>query len=423
MTMTYEESLAYIHSFDWRGSRPGLSRTKELCQRLGNPEKSLRFIHVAGTNGKGSFCKMLSAILTEAGYKTGLFVSPYVTRFNERIQVDGTEIPDRELAWATSLVKDAADVMENGPTEFELITAIGFLYFQKAKCDIVVLECGMGGRLDSTNVIENPLLSVITGISLDHTKILGDTVEQIAFEKAGIIKDGRPCLFGGEDPAAKAVIEAIANEKQAPFYCVDYGRLSVKSMTLDGTVFDFAPLQDLRLSLLGSYQPENAARVLTAVEILQKEGLNIPEEAIRKGLSTAAWPARFEKLLSDPLVLYDGGHNPEGVAAAAESIRTYFPGQKVNLLMGVMADKDYSGMCRILLPLANKVFTVTPGNPRSLSAGELAKLFDCGQAFTTVKEGLFTALKESKQEGIPLVCLGSLYLYPEVRKALSEILQ
>ncbi|MBQ7173676.1 MAG: bifunctional folylpolyglutamate synthase/dihydrofolate synthase [Clostridia bacterium] len=420
--MTYEQALTYIHSFDWRGSRPGLSRTLELCRRLGNPEKSLRFVHVAGTNGKGSFCKMLSEILTAAGYKTGLFVSPYVTRFNERIQVDGSEIPDKELAWATSLVKDAADAMEDGPTEFELITAIGFLYFKKMNCDVVVLECGMGGRLDSTNVIVDPLLSVITGISLDHTKILGDTIEKIAAEKAGIIKAGRPCLYGGEDPAAKEVIKTTASEKQAPFFCVDYSRLSVKTMALGGTTFDFAPLQNLRLSLLGSYQPENAARVLTAVEILQNEGMNISEEAIRKGLSSAVWPARFEKLLSDPLVFYDGGHNPEGIAAATESIRTYFPGQKVNLLMGVMADKDYSEMCKTLSPLANKVFTVTPSNPRSLSAEDLAKLFPNGQAFQTVKDGLFTALTESKQEGIPLVCLGSLYLYPEVRKALSEIL-
>lgn len=420
--MTYEEALTYIHSFDWRGSRPGLSRTQELCRRLCNPEKDLRFVHVAGTNGKGSFCRMLSGILGAAGYKTGLFVSPYVLRFNERIQVDGKEIPDEELAEATARVKVAADAMEDQPTEFELITAIGFLYFQKVKCDLVVLECGMGGRLDSTNVIESPLLSVITGVSLDHTKILGDTVEKIAAEKAGIIKHGRPCLYGGVDESVAKVIESAANGQGAPFHRVGFGRLTVKSMTLDGTLLDFAPMQDLHLSLLGTYQPENAARVLTAVEILQQEGLNIPEAAIREGLSTAAWPARFEKLLRDPLVFYDGGHNPEGVAAASESIRTYFGANRVNLLMGVMADKDYSLMCKTLSPLAHKVFTVTPGNPRSLQADALAALFPNGQAYPTVRAGLAAALAESKQEGIPLVCLGSLYLYPEVRKALSEIL-
>ena len=250
--MTYEEALAYIHSFDWRGSRPGLSRTEELCKRLGNPEKSLRFVHVAGTNGKGSFSKMLSNILTEAGYRVGLFVSPYVLRFNERIQIDGREIPDKELAEATETVRAAAENMEDQPTEFELITAVGFVYFQKQDCDLVVLECGMGGRLDSTNVIVDPLLSVITGVSLDHTKILGDTVEKIALEKAGIIKTGRPCLYGGVDESVASVIQHTASEKGAPYYQVDFARLAVKSMTLGGTVFDFAPMHDLHLSLLGS---------------------------------------------------------------------------------------------------------------------------------------------------------------------------
>ena len=421
--MTYEEALLYIHSFDWRGSRPGLSRTEELCKRLGNPEKDLRFVHVAGTNGKGSFCRILSGILTEAGYKVGLFVSPYVLRFNERIQIDGKEISDLELAEATERVKDAACDMEDQPTEFELITAIGFLYFQKQNCDLVLLECGMGGRLDSTNVIENPILSVITGVALDHTAILGDTVEKIALEKAGIIKEGRPCLYGGTHRSVASVIEAVANEKRAPFYRVNFARLAVKSMALDGTIFDFAPMKNLRLSLLGSYQPENAVRVLTAVELLQKEGLQIPEDAIRRGLENAYWPARFEILSHDPLVLYDGGHNPEGVAAAAESVGTYFAGQKVNLLMGVMKDKNYSVMTRTLAPLANKVYTVTPENPRSLPAKELAALFSNGQAFDSVQEGLAAAIAASKKEGRPLVCLGSLYLYLEVRKALFEILQ
>ena len=421
--MTYEQALAYIHSFDWRGSRPGLSRTEELCRRLGNPEKHLEFIHVAGTNGKGSFCRMLSGILQEAGYKVGLFVSPYVRRFNERIQVDGQEIPDEELAQATELVKRAAESMEDQPTEFELITAIGFLYFEKVDCDFVVLECGMGGRLDSTNVIVDPILSVITGVALDHTAILGDSIEKIAAEKAGIIKDGRPCLYGGEDPIAAAVIGSTAKEKHASYHQVDYSRLTVHSMTLDGTDFDFAPFQNLHLSLLGSYQPQNAARVLTAVELLQKEGITISAEAICRGLAGAEWPARFEILSREPLILYDGGHNPEGVAAATESIHTYFAGQKVNLLMGVMRDKDYSEMCKMLAPLSENVYTVTPGNPRSLPAEELAKLFPNGQAYASVKEGLFAAIAASKQEGRPLVCLGSLYLYPEVRNALSEILQ
>lgn len=420
--MTYEESLAYIHSFDWRGSRPGLSRIKELCAKLGDPQKGLRFVHVAGTNGKGSFCRMLSGILTSAGYKTGLFTSPFVTRFNERIMFCDEEIADADLARIVEIVKNAADTMADQPTEFELITAVGFVYFKEKHCDLIVLECGMGGRLDSTNIIESPVLSVITGVALDHTAILGDTVEKIAAEKAGIIKEGRPVLWGGDDEAATAVISAAAKEMGAPLTRVDYDTLQVKTLTARETIIDVGERKNLSLALLGSYQPVNAARVLAAVDLLKQEGWKIPEEAVREGLATAVWHARFERLSKDPLIFYDGGHNPEGVTAAAESIRACFGGRKVLLLMGVMADKDYSEMSRTLAPLAEKVFTVKPQNPRALAAERLAAAFPIAEAFPSVTEGVAAAVKEAKERGLPLVCLGSLYLYPEVVSALSAIL-
>lgn len=424
--MTYSEALAYIHSVSWKGSRPGLSRISELCRRLGNPQRGLRFIHVAGTNGKGSFCRMLSGILSAAGYRTGLFTSPFVKSFNERIMIDNTEISDADLARDTETVRACADAMEDKPTEFELITAIGFVYFKRMQCDVVVLECGMGGRLDSTNVIEDPLLSVITGIDFDHTAYLGDTVEAIAAEKAGIVKSGCPCLWGGSDDSACRVIATVAAEKGSSFHAVDLSRLRVREMTLDGTAFDFGNLTDLHLSLLGTYQPRNAATVLTAVEILQNEGLNISEAAIRKGLATAVWHARFELLRrSDPVTLYDGGHNPQGVRAAAESIRAYFPNQKVNILSGVMADKDYNAMISSLAPLSARAFTVTPENPRSLSAADLAAHFAAhgvpAQAFGSVKDALDAAIADSRENGRPLVCLGSLYLYAELTSALHAV--
>ncbi|MBO7310992.1 MAG: bifunctional folylpolyglutamate synthase/dihydrofolate synthase, partial [Clostridia bacterium] len=229
--MNYSEALEYIHSVNWCFCKPGLERIGELCRMLGEPQRELKFIHVAGTNGKGSFCSMLSSILKEAGYKTGLFTSPYIRFFNERMQINGEPISDSELAEITSYVRPFADQMTDKPTEFELITAICFEYFKRNGCDVVVLEAGMGGRLDSTNIIDASLLSVITGVSLDHTAFLGDTVEKIAAEKAGIIKSGCPVLLGGDSDEALCVVRKRAEARGAPLCLVDYSSLLIRSAT------------------------------------------------------------------------------------------------------------------------------------------------------------------------------------------------
>ena len=338
--MTYGEALEYIHGISWTFCKPGLERIKTLCEALGNPQDDLRFIHVAGTNGKGSFCSMTESILRAAGYKVGLYTSPYIYRFNERMRVNGEDIPDTTLAEITEYVKPVADSMTDKPTEFELITAIAFEYFKRERVDVVVLECGMGGRLDSTNVIKNPYLSVITGISLDHTAFLGDTVEKIALEKAGIIKDSAPVLFGGEDSGAKAVISSVAAERKSNIYFTDYSSLKITKTSLEGSIFDYKDLQNVHISLLGLYQPRNAALVLEGIKILNSRGLNIPEEAIRAGLSSAKWRARFEIIASEPTTIFDGAHNPEGIAAAVESIKRYFSTKKLVLVSGVLKDKD-----------------------------------------------------------------------------------
>ncbi|MBQ8716927.1 MAG: bifunctional folylpolyglutamate synthase/dihydrofolate synthase, partial [Clostridia bacterium] len=364
--MTYKEALEYIHSVEWKGSRPGLSRITELLEKLGNPQKKLRFIHVAGTNGKGSFCAMTESILRSAGYKTGLFVSPYIKNFNERICVSGVPIDDEALAAATAVVRPVAETMEDAPTEFELITAIGLVHFVREQCDVVVLETGMGGRLDSTNVIDPPLLTVITGIAMDHTAFLGDTVEQIAAEKAGIIKAGTPVLWGGSDIAARRVIESRAKKLGVLISSTQDTPLTVREMTLFGTTIDYGEWKEVRIPLLGTYQPRNLANVLAAVPLLRKAGLTIPDKAVYDGLAVVRWRGRFEKLCEKPLILSDGAHNPEGVDAAVDSIKTYFGTQKVLLLCGVMADKDYNGMVKTLAPIAKEVFTLTPNNPRAL---------------------------------------------------------
>lgn len=429
--MDYKETLEYIHSVSWLGSRPGLERITELCERLSHPEEGLSFIHVTGTNGKGSTCAMTESILRAAGYKTGLFTSPFVRCFNERIAINGIPVSNEVLCQATEIVKAEADKMQSPPTEFELITAIALVIFKLEKCDAVVLEVGMGGRLDSTNIIKSPLVSVITGVSLDHTAILGDTVEKIAKEKAGIIKKGCPVLYGGRDipnvsegsegeDAYRVIRKAAEENGSALAYC-DYGELKIKSSDLNGTVFDYKDHKDISLSLLGLYQPENAVKAIETAEILRKRGFKISDEDIREGLKGAKWQARFEKLSQSPLVIYDGSHNPEGIEAARTALSYYFKNERVNLLTGVMADKDYTEMAKKLAPFAKKVFTVTPSNPRSLSASALAEVYGelsvSAENFDSVYEGFKTAYYDSIKENVPLVCLGSLYMYAEVAEA------
>lgn len=416
--MNYEEAINYIHSINWTFCKPGLERIGELCSRLGNPEKNLRFIHIAGTNGKGSTASMLDSILREAGYRTGLYTSPYIRVFNERMRIDGKNIEDDELADITSYVRPFADAMTDKPTEFELITAIAFEYFNRHKCDVVVLEAGMGGRLDSTNVIDSSLLSIITGVSLDHIAFLGDTVEKIAVEKTGIIKPGCPVLFGGEDERAYGVIKSKAEELKSPLTVVDRSRIKIKNCTLDGTVFDFEDRSDIKIQLLGVYQPSNAATVLKAVDILRREKFEISELALRKGLESARWQARFEIIRRNPLVIFDGAHNVEGIKAATDSIKTYFGKEKVCVVSGVLADKDYNVMANDISGIACKVFTMTPNNPRALNSEKYAEVFRGlgvdSTAYGTIEDALANAYEFVKENNMTLICLGSLYTYSSV---------
>lgn len=423
--MTYQEALNYIHSVSWKGSVPGLERITELMHHIGDVQDKLRIIHVAGTNGKGSTCAMLESILRAAGYRTGLFISPFIERFNERMCVGGQPIADEALAEITEYIKGFAEKMEDAPTEFELNTAIAFEYFYRAKCDIVILEVGMGGRLDSTNLIKSPELSVITGVALDHMAMLGDTVEKIAAEKAGIIKEGVPVVWGGTDEGAAKVIADQAAALHAKLYRPDYNRLAVKNCSLtEGITFDYGDFQDLNIKLRGSYQPHNASIVLETVCLMRQKGWQISEEAVRTGLANTHWSARFEVLSTEPLAVYDGGHNMEGVTAAADSIRLYFGSEKVILLTGVMADKDYVGMAKVLAPLVESVVTVTPDNERSLDAERYAEVFGTlgvtAESADSIESGVSRALSLARESGRPLMMLGSLYMYGDVKKAIGS---
>ena len=425
--MNYTEALEYIHKISWTGSRPGLERITELCHLLGDPQDRLKFIHVGGTNGKGSFCSMLSSVLIASGKRVGTYTSPYIFRFNERIMINGEPIPDEKLARLTERVKEKADTMQDAPTEFELITALGFLYFAEENCDIVVLEVGLGGRLDATNIIKTSILSVITGISLDHTAILGDTEEKIAAEKAGIIKRGVPVLCGCPKGGARDVITAKAKEMGCEITYAKDAPITAMRCVLGETRFDYKSYTDVSIRLCGLYQPYNCASVLDAITLLNRSGMEIDDTAVYRGLKNARWHARFEILSREPDIIFDGGHNPEGIAALWDSVSYYYPGLKVVLLSGVMADKDYPQMAKSLSPLAECVHTFAPANPRALNAADYAAAFEkCGVAaypHATAHDAINSAINDAKEKSLPLIICGSLYSYAEIREELDRIMQ
>lgn len=418
--MTYTEAIEYIHSVTWRGSIPGLSRIEELLRRMGNPEKGLRCIHIGGTNGKGSTSAYLTGILREAGYKVGTFTSPYVRTFNERIAIDGEPVSNYLLAKAVELAKPHADTMEDRPTEFELITAVGFEIFRRKKVDIVVLEVGLGGRFDSTNVIEKPLASLITGIAFDHMQLLGNSLAEIAWEKAGIIKNGCPTVTARLADEATAVIKKEADEKGSSVYVVDNDKIKVKSLSLDGIVMDYGEYKDIKTSLVGLYQQKNIALVTEAVEVLRKRGLKISRDAFYRGIAKTKWNARFEVLSREPVIVFDGGHNEEGVRAAIDTAKRVFGGKKAVLLTGVMADKSYDEMVEIIAPNVCEVFTLKVDNPRALDAASLAAVYEAHGVKATANDSISVSLKaaeaRAKELGVPLLILGSLYLYKDVYK-------
>ena len=421
--MTYEEALSYIHSICWKGSKLGLDRTRELLGKLNDPQKELKFIHIAGTNGKGSTAAMLSSILEEAGYRVGLYTSPFINRFNERMQVNHQPIPDEELAALTEYVRPHADAMADSPTEFELITALAMVWFARQKCDIVVLEVGMGGELDSTNIIDVPEAAVIAAMGMDHVKELGPTMADIARAKAGIIKEGGRVVSYGGNPEADEVIAAVCRARNASLCQPDFSAIVPGDFSLEGQTFSYKGWRGLRIPLVGAYQMNNAAVVLETVEVLRQWGWIISDEAVRQGLADTRWPARFEVLRRDPVFIVDGGHNPHGIRATAESLRRLFPGRKITFVTGVMADKDVEHILGLIVPLADQFFTVRPDNPRAMDAGELAARIEAmgakATACASVRDGVDRAIQAEGPHGVACA-LGSLYMSGEVRSCFGK---
>ena len=421
--MTYEEALSYIHSICWKGSKLGLDRTRELLGKLDDPQKELKFIHIAGTNGKGSTAAMLSSILEEAGYRVGLYTSPFINRFNERMQVNHQPIPDEELAALTEYVRPHADAMADSPTEFELITALAMVWFARQKCDIVVLEVGMGGELDSTNIIDVPEAAVIAAMGMDHVKELGPTMADIARAKAGIIKEGGRVVSYGGNPEADEVIAAVCRARNASLCQPDFSAIVPGDFSLEGQTFSYKGWRGLRIPLVGAYQMNNAAVVLETVEVLRQRGWSVSDEAVRQGLADTRWPARFEVLRRDPVFIVDGGHNPHGIRATAESLSRLFPGRKITFVTGVMADKDVEHILGLIVPLADQFFTVRPDNPRAMDAGELARRIEAmgakATACASVRDGVDRAIQAEGPHGVACA-LGSLYMSGEVRSCFGK---
>ena len=417
--MNYQETLAYINSTAWFGGALGLDRIRALLSALGDPQKAFRAVHIAGTNGKGSCAAMTASVLKAAGYRTGLFTSPYLHRFNERMQIDGKEIDDAALAAHAIAVRKAADAMAEHPTAFEMMTACAFLWFAVQHCEIAVLETGLGGRFDATNSIENPEACIIMNIGLDHTRILGSTIAEIAAEKAGILKPGCDCVLYQQSREAEAVIEDACRRLGATLHRADFSEIQPEFDSLDGQVFLYRGVP-YALPLVGAYQRKNAATVIEAIGVLRERGWKISREALEHGLYAVSWPARFEVLSDDPYFILDGGHNPQCAEELAENLLHYFPDQKRILLAGVIKDKDYPSIFSLLRKAADEICCVTPDSPRALPAEDLAAFLRSSgwkaSAYPSVAEGISAAVDRAKETNGMVCAAGSLYLAGPIRE-------
>ena len=427
--MTAQQAVEALHALPRLGTQPSLDRMRTLLDALGNPEQQLHYVHIAGTNGKGSLAAMTAAILTAAGYKTGMTISPYVTEFRERFQINGEMIPPRTLASLAEKVLDAVQGITaaggESPVEFEAVTALALLWFAREKCDLVVLETGLGGRCDATNAVPNKLVAAITRIGLDHTELLGDTVEKIAAEKAGIITPGCTVVCYPDQPEeARNVIAAAAEKAGAKLVTPDREDLNLEKVRPLKNHIEYGGYE-VRLGLSGRHQAYHAAMAVEIALALWREyGYDISDEAILSGLAAARMPARIEVLRRHPLLLLDGGHNPDGVRALAAELKKAGYQENLVVVMGVLADKNHRAMLRAMAPVTEKMFCVTPACPRALPAEELqkeAKFLLDAETVPTVKQAIRRALDYCEDRHLPgVVVCGSLYLAAEARPMLLK---
>lgn len=399
----YTATPKYTHA-------PGLDVMRALMDRLGNPQTALRCVHIAGTNGKGSCASMTASVLQAAGYRTGLFTSPDLCGMEERIRINGVNIILSDFQSVTARVKAACEGLDE-PSYFEKITAAAFLYFAEQHCDYVVLETGLGGRLDATNILKNPVCSVIMPIGFDHMGVLGDDLSSIAREKAGIIKPGIAVVCAPQSKEAETILSQTAKERNCPLYMVDINLISSHTHSPAGQIFSYKDMTDIELRLLGAHQVQNACAVIETARIL-----GIEEPAVREGLKSAYWPCRFEFIPGNPPFLLDGAHNAHGASALSAGLRDYFPGQKFTMVMGVMADKDYTDILAFMEPLASRFVCLAPDSPRAMPPEELAALIQNVPAETA--DSAEEAIMKARTYGDPVCAFGSLYYIGTVRNLL-----
>ncbi len=424
--MNYIEALNYIDNLSALGSRLDLSRIREILKRLGDPQDRLKIIHVAGTNGKGSVSSMLTQILIEAGYRTALYTSPHLERYNERYKINDKEISNEEFAEYIERIKFQADEMNKEPigrpTVFEQLTAAAYLYFAEQNVDYAVIEVGLGGRFDATNVVKKPVLSVITSISLDHTEFLGNTIESIAFEKGGIIKEGCPVVLYRQDKRVYDVINKLCIERNAKLYYNAVSEIRTEKSDINGTTIsiknDIFDIKNIFLPLIGQYQLKNCETAVLAAVVLRKYGINISDENILKGIADTKWNGRMEVCSKNPLTIIDGAHNADGVYMLAESVKKYFTGRRIVLLMGVLGDKEYDKMASEIVPLVDTAVITEPDSDRALSAEGFKNVVSryCDKVYSigNIKEAYEFALSLTGKDDV-LLCAGSLYLIGRLR--------
>ena len=438
--MNYDQALEQIHTFNVFGSKLGLERMKKLLSLLGDPHKDMKIIHVAGTNGKGSVCRYLYTVLNECGYRTGAYFSPYLEDFTESIECGGRQISHDELPVYTEQALDAVEQMISegyeSPTEFELVTAIGLLYFKAVNADFVILEVGLGGRGDSTNICDHPVATVIASISYDHMNVLGSTLEEIAYDKAGIIKRGVPVCVNVKDEGAFNVIKKQADELSAPVIDLRQAAVDVKSCDINGSMFTagidgLALFNDITIKMRGQHQIENALCALAAIAVMRIQGFSVPDECVRSGMRKAFQPGRFEVISNDPYTIIDGAHNRAGVQALVETLMQEFgagaPEKRMLLCTGILADKETRIMAEQLARLRADIITTTVPNPRAMAAEELAGVFSALEPYRSGERTVISvddwrsALAEAQERSSGydvIVWAGSLYLIGPVRGAL-----
>lgn len=414
--MTERQTMEYLEQLSSFGVVLGLDSIRELCRRLGNPQEQLKFLHIAGTNGKGSVSAYISTVLQCAGYRVGRYISPVIFEYRERIQVNGRMITKNAMCYGIERIKAACDEMvAEGlahPTSFEVETALGFLYFLEKNCDIVVLETGMGGLLDATNIIQNTITAVFASISMDHMKFLGNTLEEIAIQKAGVIKPGCAVVSTLQNSEVMEVLNRRAAELDCTFTVLNPGKLKNVRFGLEHQRFDYGRRKKLEISLAGRYQVENAALAVEVLDVLGERGFPVTEEHLHRGLRETQWPGRFTVIKKQPIFIADGAHNEDAAKRLAESVSFYFTNRKIIYIMGILRDKEYDKIIALTHEYADHIITVTsPGNPRAMSAYELAQEVAKVHPKVTAVDSLEEAVEMSHllagSEGV-IIAFGSL---------------